>query len=236
MKQIEFIPIDKLIQLNVDYPEPSSKFIPNWYKKTNVYIDNQIISRSKKNPMLKSGNLSVKSCAPFFDALTSGYMVTLASDIYVVNPEEYKYRILWDCNFSIVGEHIKDQVKNMPAPYKDYEVFKWFFHFRIKTPKNYSCIFTHPKFLYDVPFTTIDGVVDTDKYHSNINFPFFLDNNFNGKISKGTPICQIFPFKREEWKSKKSLYKEKNNYSDEKINLFLEKGYKKLFWSRKRYG
>ena len=64
--------------------------------------------------------------------------------------------------------------------------------------------------------------------------PFFIRENFHGFIEAGTPIAQILPFSRESWESDYSI-KEKENYGIEQIKKFYERGYKKLFWSKKNY-
>jgi hypothetical protein len=43
------------------------------------------------------------------------------------------------------------------------------------------------------------GIVDSDKYHGAGNIPFFLKEEFEGLIPKGTPYAQIIPIKRAEW-------------------------------------
>jgi hypothetical protein len=45
----------------------------------------------------------------------------------------------------------------------------------------------------------VSGVVDTDTYHSLINFPFMTtaaDGVYT--VQRGTPLVQIFPFQREQ--------------------------------------
>jgi hypothetical protein len=32
-------------------------------------------------------------------------------------------------------------------------------------------------------------------------FPFMMKNNFSGVVPAGTPVVQIVPFKRDDWKS-----------------------------------
>ncbi|HZL31017.1 MAG TPA: hypothetical protein VFC54_08145, partial [Pseudolabrys sp.] len=74
----------------------------------------------------------------------------------------------------------------------------------IETPPGYSLLFTHPLNRTDLPFTTITGLVDTDKYsESLIAFPArWHDTNFNGVLPKGTPVAQCIPVKREKWVSR----------------------------------
>ena len=62
-------------------------------------------------------------------------------------------------------------------------------------------LFTHPANRFDLPFTTLTGLVDCDRYHDNwIHFPaHWHDANFSGVLPKGTPVAQCMPVKREDW-------------------------------------
>jgi hypothetical protein len=61
----------------------------------------------------------------------------------------------------------------------------------------------------------MEGVVDTDTYNAPVNFPFVLKNvNFEGLIPAGTPIAQVIPFKREEWKMQIGTEKDLEKQSD----------------------
>jgi hypothetical protein len=53
----------------------------------------------------------------------------------------------------------------------------------------------------DLPFVTLSGMVDSDRYRDNfINFPaYWRDRDFNGVLPKGTPLAQCIPIKRDEW-------------------------------------
>lgn len=77
---------------------------------------------------------------------------------------------------------------------------KWINPWSIKTPKGYSVLFTQPMHR-ESPFTILDGIVDTDGYNAPVNFPFVLNDwGFEGIIPAGTPMAQVIPFKREDWK------------------------------------
>jgi hypothetical protein len=233
-KEIEFIPFDDLVDNVIEPPQPASNFIPNWYKDMSPYINEDV--RNFRHPKSRTTNLTVKKCMPFFDTITSGYMVTLPCDIVFVDPELYNgNRIIWETSFDPVGQHSLGQIKNMPLPENKNFIWKWIFSFIIKTPPGYSCFFSHPKYRYDLPFLTLDGIVDTDTHTAPINFPFFINDNFVGKIKKNTPICQIFPFKRDQWKMSKGLVKEENKFIFEKFSLMVENYYKKTFWHKKKY-
>ena len=110
------------------------------------------------------------------------------------------------------------------------------FPWKIKTPPGYSCIFTNP-LNKNSPIKIIDGVVDTDSFHQ-VNFPFYWTGDINKEltiIQKGTPLIQVIPFKRENWKmsvkkSELDTYREKM-----KLSQFLKDNYKKLFWKKKSF-
>ena len=89
----------------------------------------------------------------------------------------------------------------------------------------------------DLPFYTLGGVLDTDKWGEAGNHPFLLKKGFEGIIPKGTPIVQVIPFKRENWKAKVTTNSKDNLYIKklrQKDSVF--KGwYKKFAWSNKSY-
>ena len=235
-KNIKFYPIKEFSEDEIPFPSPASKFVPEWFRKTQPYINKDygpIASCHYSNQV--STNLTVKRCVPVFDSITSGYMITLPADIVFSKKEPGTARALWSVSYDVIGSHSSDQIGNMSLPEGCSELFKWIFYFRIQTPPGYSCMFSHPNFSYDSPFITLPGVVDTDKHPLAINFPFFIKDDFEGIIKKGTPICQIIPFKRDSWKMKKENFDK--GYSS-KINNFysiIEKSYRNRFWSKKVY-
>ena len=232
---IKFIPTEKKYELIIDPPKPASDFIPEWYKKINSHLTDEKVHRYPINNFGHESNLTVKRCLPFFDTMTSGYIATLPCDIVFVDPNKYHNRVIWDVSFDPVGSHGPEQIKGMPLPKDKTYLLKWNFQFIIKTPPGYSCYFFHPKYKFDLPFLTLDGIVDTDTHPVSVNFPFLINTNFMGKISKGTPICQIFPFKRENWKMNIEKYNKKNKFAMDYLKLTVDHSYKKRFWKKKEY-
>ena len=84
---------------------------------------------------------------------------------------------------------------------EDKFIIKFSNFWAIETPPGYSLLVTHPVNRYDLPFTTLTGLVDTDLYKNDfINFPArWRDGGFNGVLPKGTPVAQCLPVKRELW-------------------------------------
>jgi hypothetical protein len=214
-KKIKFISIDP--GLHVDPPRAASKFLPSWYRKLEPVID---------------GVETIKKCVPFLDSMTSGYMVTLAADVYF-NGEGFEQV----SKRGVVSEHILDQVKDISLP-DEYsgQPYKWINMFSIKTPKGYSTMFSHPFNRLDLPFYSLGGIVDTDTFPVPVNFPFFIRKDFKGVIPAGTPIAQAFPFKRTDW----SMDLDDQSGIEVPIDYFSHANppfnyYKRKFWKRKRY-
>lgn len=212
-------------------PSTSVKALPGWYKKMLKFIGNKKIPNG-------SGflPLTVKACPPFLDAMISGYIIYTEYDIFVTQKEEGPW-LEWRAGGDLIGLHGKDQIVNEQVPdgYSD-QPFKFNNLWQIKTPRGYSTLFTHPQNRVDLPFFTISGIVETDTYNNVINFPFLIKKDFEGEIPAGTPIVQLFPFKRESWKMQLGEAKQdKVRDSQLLLNHKLVGGYKTYWWQRKNY-
>ena len=237
--KVQFEPFDKEAELLFEMPKPAAKSIPGWYKDMAVHMDGEKTTGLSKTTNVVS-NLTLKGCSPFLDALTSGYMFELPFDIEFRRNEEGMINIRWATNVNYIGSHGPDQAPGLPGPVGGSEtLLKWRPGWRIITPKGYSALFTHPLNRHDLPFRTFSGVVDTDMYELGVEFPFQLLNNIEEDIfilKKGTPICQVIPFKREDWKSEEVPFDEDANKKNGfKLKSEIVRSYKKQFWKKKNY-
>lgn len=214
----------------LDKPRPASEFIPEWYKKANAYIT------GKKVPMMDgTSNGTVKKCMPVFDAMTAGYIITSAADLYVeqINGKPF-YK--WS-GMDLIQFHTSNQTPGHPFKKSEDDTPKFINHWSIKTPKGYSCLFTSPMH-QDLPFTVLPGIVDTDSYIRNVNLPFVLnDLTWEGMIPAGTPIIQVIPFKRESWKMElggKEIVNASVNQMIKMTTVFWDR-YKRFWWNKKEY-
>jgi hypothetical protein len=228
-------------------PMPSSKLLPEWYKGMSSTSTPSCPFKHLKN-WQGSLNTSLKSCVPFRDALTTGYTFVAEKDIQFKltknNTIEYSWRDDPKDFFSVVSHHDVDQVVDLPGLNINNNlplVFKWNCFFNIQTPAGYSTFFTHPLNRYELPFLTYSGIVDTDTYNLNVNFPFqitykFKDMNDVLIIPEGTPLCTLFPFKRQNWNSIKMKI-EKDSYDIKIFNYFkkIVNAYKSRYWHKKIY-
>lgn len=232
-KEIKFtLTVDEL-RYCAEFPSPAIKELPEWYKKTPSFIDN------KKTINNGNFNETVKKCIPVLDSLSLGYIIKTWTDIYVEKAPNNGVHT--SVNTKIQATRAVEGHPQEQAPFypnnniygKD--ILKWINPWHIKTPKGYSCFFTTP-IHRDLPFKILDGVVDTDVFPLTINFPFLMDKNFTGIIPCGTPMVQVFPFKRDSFKSIRGEYNHdeynaKMNFHD---TSFINK-YKTKWWNRKEF-
>jgi hypothetical protein len=214
---------------NIQDVVPIKLKVPEWYKNTPGIQDGKNI---KKIPV----DFTFKVCSPFLDALTSGYSIPLPMDIAIEQTEKGP-SISWGDNSKILDLRDKQSNSLLPTPQGHSDLhFVWRLQHYIKIPKGYSAIFTHPLNRFDLPFTTLSGIVDGEFALHGGNVPVFFSSSFEGVIPEGTPIIQIIPFKTESWVSKKDLTiieeAEKNNINS------LRKAfgwYKQNIWKKKIY-
>lgn len=178
-------------------PIPASSGMPDWLKAmpTQAYSG---LNRRDDN--------TVKRCPPFVDAMTSGFLLPLICDLRIENGA-----ISWDNDLppggeldfprSPIGFHDQGQVVDTPLFEQDRFLIKFHNLWCIEAPEGYAVFFTHPINRFDLPFTTLSGLVDCDRYQDNwIHFPaHWHDANFSGMLPRGTPIAQCVPVKRERW-------------------------------------
>ena len=214
------------------YPKPASFVLPEWYKKTQSYL-----GKDKNIGFDGSITSTIKKCIPVFDALTSGYIISTHCDIIIKKIPDTNEVLYMPSEANTIEFHSVEQAPYHPNmnhhPYPKF-INPW----GIKTPLGYSCFFMPPVHGGNKFFTIIEGVVDTDTYSAPVNFPFVLkDINFEGLIPAGTPIAQVIPFKREEWKMINGNEEELQNIKN--INRLLGSKffdrYKTLFWFKKSY-
>ena len=205
--------------------EPARLNIPEWYRRIPRYLDD-----GNKPKIYGTGgtNAGVKTCVPVLDAITSGYVVRLHTDIIVEDGS-----LTWSHHIpplSPRNEKISAQIPNVPG----YTLFTsaWELFYNMKLPKGYSAIFTQPLNRFDLPFICSTGIMDMDTGVGPGAVPFAVKEDFTGMIPAGTPIVQIIPFKREEWVSEYSEKEIKINWNP---RSYATGWYKKNLWKKKKY-
>lgn len=247
-KHIEFSTHEDYFNLNEDYPIPALLNVPEWYKN----LQNSLF------------NKTVKGCMPFLDSLTAGYILKIPQDFYinhnfdfVIESKEKIKDAFYLASFHEVKEvlnakginlnasteiHPSFQLKGSPLvdKNKNFPFYKILNPWKIRTPKGYSCLFVSPLNNSDDRFSIIPGIVDTDTFTNEINFPIVINSDkypiLETIIKKGTPYVQVIPFKREKWKMKTKPVKQKDFVNSKlfwKLNLMDR--YKNIYWKKKSW-
>jgi len=177
-------------------PQVASKTVPEWFKKIKPLTDER-----QKNGAF---SMSAKKCLPMLDAMSLGYTISLAYDVYIVTNHDLSIieaKPLDQNHMSALSKHSHKQFYTMSFPGMKQDAIKWDNHWHIKTNPGWSCYFTSPINHLDTRFECLSGVVDTDKYKGLINFPcIWKATNFEGMIKAGTPLVQVIPFRRKDFK------------------------------------
>jgi hypothetical protein len=196
LMEIKFLsPNKEMSQIRMK-PIPANQLIPSWWKDMPIYSN-----PSQKLDLDPHPTVTAKKCFPLLDAISSGYIMRLWSDILVTQTDEGPY-LKWSTQDPVADAWSWAQSAGYEIPDGyDKTVFKYLHGWVVETPKNYSCLVTHPFGYNKLPFRTLTGIVDTDELKTHANSPFVVKKGFEGIILKGTPMFQIIPFKRDEWKS-----------------------------------
>ena len=243
-KEIEFSAHEDYFAQKEDYPTPIKLNIPEWYKKLEHSLE----------------NITIKGCMPFLDTLTSGYLLKMPQDFNIKHNVEndegkkdsfqmfamHQNHDLLHAKYinlnSGIDVHNMKQVEGSPfiEKNKNLPFYKIINPWKIKTPKGYSCLFVSPLNNSDDRFSIIPGIVDTDTFPNEINFPIIINGDkypvLETIIKKGTPYVQIIPFKRDSWKmvvksrKQKEIQNSRLFYHLKLINIYKEKYWNKKSW------
>ena len=233
-KIIKFNPLSELSEKYVPRPRPAKEYIPDWVKGASPF------GTKKPSFDIETGSVdkTFKICSPFMDTFSMGYIQETWTDIYIDRencPENPYY--YYAQGPEIMGERDGTDYKQSANYHSQH--YLWHPGWTPELPKGYSCIITHPFNRDDLPFRTITGILDADAFYTSAkksNLPFLLDKNFSGLIKAGTPMYQIIPFKRDDWKSETNRYDaERQESLLRKTNKFFWGGYKKLYWTKKSF-
>jgi|688.fasta_scaffold00613_44 hypothetical protein len=235
-QEVNFIPSSQDVEFMTPRPQSAKNYLPKWFKDMPTL-----------QPTLR-GNRddgTAKKCPPFLDALTSGYTQELICDVEIINlgvdpntgNDIVNYK--WAGPIKPLSTRAQDTDSRRVFPNFDgyyTNEFHWITQWEPQTPAGYSTLYFHPANRLDLPFLTMNGIIDTDKWSVNGPIPFMVKKGFEGLIPAGTPIYQMIFIKREDWTSQELEYNDKQfkkmSYGIKKV---MENGYKKNFWSKKNY-
>jgi len=230
---IKFNLVDEIDYANI--PMPAKNYLPKWYK--DLKPDSGFLDKEKHGLLQSStANKTAKKCVPFMDSFTSGYILETWTDMEIIEKDN-DFEIKWlEMDWRPIQERPQTPGLIVPEGYyqKKISLQTPFF---IKTPPGYSVMVSQPYNRYDLPFLSLTGIVDTD-IHPMFpgNSPLFVKKGSSGIVPKGTPLLQIFPFKRDNWKSLRDDSIKKEGRIAKRSGLsMVSDWYRQNAWSKKSY-
>jgi hypothetical protein len=176
-------------------PKPARETLPEWLRRMPGTAFSESHGQSVR---------TVKQCPPFVDAMAHGFMMTLPCDVRVSRCE-------FDWNWSLPALTVPGHTRSplsfhtpaqaLGAPFHDERraIVKFNSFWTIELEKGWSLLATHPLNRLDLPFRTLTGLVDCDRFHDvGIFFPaLWVDADYVGILPAGTPVAQCVPVSRE---------------------------------------
>jgi hypothetical protein len=207
-------------------PYPANRDLPDWFKSMPTEVeagDNTV--------------RTVKNCPPFLEAMTCGYIIPLGADITVgLDSSGGLHGKAEPAHF--LNIHQPNAVQG--APFEKCPVLKIFNPWLIRTPPGYSTLFLPPLNRFQMPLVPLAGLVETDTFYREVNFPAVLtiERGTTLTLPRGTPFVQVIPIKRGEFQTefvplevqKYQAMNESTKPIPENINF-----YKDNFWRKKTY-
>lgn len=178
-------------------PALASGALPDWLKHMPTTGNSDVLAGAEVR--------TVKQCPPFIDAMRSGVIFPLATDVVVKSGE-----FSWDWDLpphpkarmtrSPLGLHVPEQAPDVPGVDASQFAIKFNNFWTISLPQGWSMLFGHPANRLDLPFRTLVGMVDCDTWRDGyVHFPaLWTDPDFEGILPAGTPIAQGWLVKRQE--------------------------------------
>ncbi len=170
-------------------PRPAKEFLPTWWRKL-APVTHETVGPN-------NNGLTVKRCMPVLDALSLGWVLPLAATVRLeISDGGQRLDAGWDFDRTMVSFHAREQVAGHPRLPRP--PAKFHNYWTIRTAKGWSCLFTPLLNGADDVVEIVSGVVDTDRYHAHIHFPFFpLAPDGRYTLEKNYPLVQVIPFKRD---------------------------------------
>lgn len=178
-------------------PVPARTGLPDWLKAMPSMAPSETLGGVEVR--------TLKHCPPLIDALSAGILMPLAADVTVSGGD-----LSWDWEAprvpglrhtrSPIGLHVPEQATGAPlrAPQTQF-VVKFTNFWTVEAPEGWSVLFTHPLNREDLPFRTLAGLVDCDRFKDGfVHFPaLWTEPEFEGVLARGTPVAQAIPIPRD---------------------------------------
>jgi hypothetical protein len=176
-------------------PQPARAALPDWLRAMAPRRPSEMHGRPIR---------TLKQCPPFVDAMSHGFMIFLPCDVQVQNGQ-FSWQwplpaLTLQCHPKApLSFHVPEQLVGSPLVHGTQAAIKFNSFWTIELEPGFSLMAMHPINRDDLPFRTVTGLVDADKFNSvGINFPaVWTQPEFSGTLLRGIPVAQCFAVSRE---------------------------------------
>ncbi len=176
-------------------PIAAKRGLPDWLKTMPMTVTSEDAGGEIR---------TVKQCPPFVDAMSCGFLMPLACDLEVRGG---RFSWSWDppavagaqYTRSPISTHLPEQATGAPLHEPNRAFLKFNNFWTVALPDGWSLLCLHPINRVDLPFHTLTGLVDADRFCDGlIQFPArWTEPAFEGVLPAGTPVAQCIPVLRE---------------------------------------
>lgn len=207
-------------------PQPAFKCLPDWLKSM---------------PPRRDDFPTAKRCLPLLDAMYQGYIIKAHCDVDVEIDDKGNMNTSYTSPVDPMSTHrMSTSVEFLQSVDSSFtHTFKWYSPWTVKTPKGYSCIYTHPANggIKEIQFMT--SRVDTDELNLCVSLVFYVKKGYRRfKIKQGDPLVQVIPIKREEFELDVRAATKEDMFENEKANwnntLQKENAYRDHYWHKRK--
>jgi hypothetical protein len=198
---IKFYCIPELEDILIE-PKPAIKCLPDWFKIIPPHLPD-----SKDE--FQAPAMTAKKCFPLIDAMSLGYTIVTSGDIRIeVNHDGSAITTHNPPQLICVEWHNVKQIGGQTAPGYPADPIKFINWWIVETAPGWSTLFIPPINHFNPLFTCLGGLVDTDKYPKEVNFPaIWHKTDYEATIPAGTPLVTAIPIKRNSFPKKPVISK-----------------------------
>ena len=193
---IEFL-CDEVDLGNIPEPVWAGKRMPQWFK------DIRPVAANGLRDEIGAAAMSAKKCMPLQDAMSLGFIIPLWADLNVRTDADGKFIEFAKHNHigEIASFHSSSQVEGIGkmSPTGGHPALKFINRIVVKTAPGYSALFIPPIGHIEPRFTCLPGLVDTDLYPKQVNFPaIWHAKGHDAILPAGTPLVTCIPVRRKD--------------------------------------
>jgi len=218
-----------LLQQKDLWPQPASKFFPEWFKKIKPTV----------RPTLE-GKRTIRDCPVFAEYLTQGYIIPMWCDtILKFNSNDRTWQ--WNTSAFVPRKGISSWDDHDDSQYIDFipvenkenmVVLKAICPWHVKVSKGYSLYQQQMYYHYNSDWEILPGSIHSDLYHEINQQVLIKKADKEIFIPRGAPFVWYIPYKREKY-NLQVVKQGEEEYLDYikgqgSISSHLLNGYKKL--------